>query len=162
MNTETKNKIKIETCSACGGHIRKYWHSLTIGLAKTLNLFAYAATINGNKVHIRHDLELTITENNNFQKLRYFGLIAKYKRNGEHIAGYWSLTERGRQFLLNEKGVPERVQTLNNRIIAWSEHFITFQDVSETPYFEELGHFLETSESTSKYQQISLMGGGIA
>jgi len=92
-------------------------HCLSKGLVVTLRKFGLAvATKRRNKIHIRNDMVLDITENNNFQKLKYWGLVAKCEVEGQHIAGYWLLTTRGSLFLKNEIDMPKRVSTQDNHL----------------------------------------------
>jgi len=67
----------------------------------------------------------------NFQKLRYHGLVAKYKNpeTKEHEAGYWLLTRRGNLFCKNKVELPVKVQTFRNRICAKSDKFVHLSDV---------------------------------
>lgn len=100
-----------------------YKHSLTPGLIVILTKFGEAVARNGrNKVHLqwdmKGDLELTKSEYNNAQKLRYFGLIAHYKNDmGMREAGYWLLTRNGAKFLKNQLPIPRTVSTLNNTVV---------------------------------------------
>ncbi len=93
---------------------KKHIHTLTPGLVNTLKKFGDAVNRKGNKIHIRNDLILDISENNNFQKLKYWGLVAKYKVDGNHLAGYWVLTRLGGGFLRNEALVSKKVETEDN------------------------------------------------
>lgn len=106
-----------------------FTHNLTPGLVDTLRQFGLAVRNKGRyKIHIRNDMTLGITENNNFQKLKHWGLVAKYKENGVHIAGYWVLTRRGAAFLRNEIDMPKKVTTQSNHKIGESEERIMIAD----------------------------------
>lgn len=107
---------------------KEHTHSLTPGLINTLLKFGYAAKRKGNMVHIRKDMDLNISENNNFQKLRYWGLVAKYEERGERKVGYWVLTRKGVFFLRGEIEIPKKITTKDNRIVGESDHKVTIKD----------------------------------
>jgi hypothetical protein len=112
-------------------------HTLTPGLINTLKKFALAVASKGNKIHIRHDLTLDISENNNFQKLKYWGLVAKYRIGNHHPAGYWILTRLGSEFLRGEKDVAQKVFTENNEKKYESEERINIKDKIGTDYWQD-------------------------
>lgn len=153
MNNQEQHK-----CPNCGANMKKYWHTLSPVLVEVLFRFALISQKTNNRVHVPKDIALTTTEYNNFQKLRYFGLIAKYKENGENVAGYWVLTQRGEQFLKNEKGVPDKVETFRNRICSWSDNYVTYETFNkDQPYVEQKKDFIANSESVDM-SQMQLMG----
>jgi predicted transcriptional regulator len=94
---------------------------------------------------VQKDLSLTKNDYNNFQKLRYHGLVAKVKAK----AGYWLITKRGGQFLRNEIAIPAGVKTFRNhveedghtketvRITDFKDRYPTFQ--SEFAYEYKVG-----------------------
>ncbi len=121
----------------------QYWHTLSPGLIETFRKFALQVRDHNNKVHIRRDVTLTITENNNFQKLRYWGLVAKYKEMGNHIAGYWVLTKRGGEFLRGEITLPKKVKTEDNHKIEESKERVLIYDYFKSytmEYWQETFH----------------------
>ena len=92
-------------------------HNLTSGLVRILvKIIEKVKSTNRNKVHLQKDLELTHNEFANLQKLRYFGLIAKYKENGIRFPGYWLITRNGGAFLRNDLQILNKVQTQDNQI----------------------------------------------
>jgi hypothetical protein len=110
--------IEIVKCPCCGASMKKHWHRLSAGLAVVLIEFRNAVIArNINKIHVPKEIALDKTQYNNFQKLRYFGLIAKYKdASGKHEGGYWLLTRRGNQFCKGLIQIPIKVQTFRNKI----------------------------------------------
>ncbi len=132
----------IETCPTCGQKINPHKERITPGLVKTLYKFAGSISKKGvNKLHPRKELSLTISEYNNFQKLRYHGLVAKVKEDGVFISGYWLLTTRGQAFLRGNLKIPSYVVIFNNRITERSEEKISAHDVLKSrdlPYFETI------------------------
>lgn len=135
------------SCPHCGRNMSPYKVPLTVGFLKGLVKFRGAVALKGeNKVHLLHDMqgtafELTPHEWNNFSRLRFHGLVAKYKEDGQHIAGLWLLTKRGAQFLNGTIKIPESVMIFNNRIIDRSQVLVSLSEVfrnSELPYFESI------------------------
>lgn len=140
------NDIKI--CEHCGAKLRQYRVPLTKGIIKALVKFRSAVYFkNRNRIHLLKDMadtpyELTRHEWNNFTRLRFHGLVAKYKENGEHVSGYWLITHRGAQFLNGEIQIPESVMIFRNKVVEHSENYVTITNVmkDETiPYFEKRG-----------------------
>lgn len=145
-------KPEIKTCEHCGASLRKNWHKLTPLLVTALLKFHRAVKRRGeNKVHYIHDMTdepLTISENKNWSKLRFHGLIAKYRENGKHKSGYWVLTRRGAQFLRGEIRVPYEVLTFRNRVENHSLETVSIEDVwGGRPYVEQIDDIeYETAE----------------
>lgn len=133
-------------CPYCGASLKKYWHRVTPLLVDALVKFrAAVVSKNENCVHLVHDMndtpnELTHNERNNFTKLRFHGLVTKYKEDGDHKAGYWLITKRGALFLNGRLDIPYRVQTWRNKVVDHSERKIFVREVrSDVPYVEALG-----------------------
>lgn len=131
-----------ECCPSCGQVINARKESLTKGIVRTLYKFAVAVKDKKlNKIHPRKEMKVTISEYNNFQKLRYHGMVAKYKESGEHIPGYWLLTKKGNQFLNVTVTTQKFVHVLNNHIIDKSGPMIDIHDIAgdvTLPYFPEI------------------------
>jgi hypothetical protein len=136
-------------CPHCGSTSNKYWHRLSPGLVGTLiKIRGAVGAKRVNSVHLQRDLagrfELTKTEYNNAQKLRFHGLIAHDREAGR---GYWLLTKRGRKFLDGEITLPASVQTLNNRVVAYDELYVGVTDVMDTkPTFDDYSFWHITKE----------------
>lgn len=151
-----------EHCPHCGAALRQYWHCLTPGLVKMLMKFGRAVwEQRKNEIHLIADLsdpalKLTTTEYANFQKLRFFALVAKVREaDGSHKIGYWLLTRRGNQFLKGETTVSSRVKTYRNKKIdedperlhisrfknetGWFEHQFDFEVIDGSPMIKEPG-----------------------
>lgn len=119
------------TCPQCGAKMNKYWHNLTRGLVDSFIKFSLAVrSKNANSVHLQTDVQLTKNQYNNFQKLRFFGLVAKVKdKNGNRKAGYWLVTKNGGAFLRGELAMPRRVRTFRNKIIDKDENLVYIKEV---------------------------------
>lgn len=143
-------------CEACGSPSRKYSVNMTAGLVNALVKFRQTVgEKNENKVHLLQDMkgrdyELTDHEWNNFSRLRFHALVAKYKVNGVHVAGYWLLTHRGAQFLNGEVQIPKKVDVLNNVVVGRSEEMVGLIDLmGKLPQFENIAE-IEYQEATEE------------
>lgn len=131
-----------QVCECCGQTVSPRRERVSKGIVKTLYKMAVVInTIGLNKVHPRNDLLLTKSEYNNFQKLRYHGLIAKYKIAGEIIPGYWLITFKGYNFLNEATATASYVEVLNNRVVGYSDNFVTYSEVAK----EDATAFMEIS-----------------
>jgi len=136
---------KPKKCPCCGASMKMHWHSLSQGLVNTLIKFRKEVLkkqkVQFNRIHIPKDVVFSKNEYNNFQKLRYFGLVAKYRNeNGDREAGYWLLTRNGNRFCKGMIEMPKKVQTFRNKIVDKSELRVSVLDVlksEELPYFEQ-------------------------
>ena len=128
MDFEFTNKK--QCCEMCGQTIAPRKESVGKGIIRSLYKMAkYVKTTGFNKVHPEKDLELTTSEYNNFQKLRYHGLVAKYKYEGEIEAGYWLITHKGYGFLNNNFGTAKYVEVFNNRIVGYSDKIMLMHEI---------------------------------
>ena len=131
-------------CEKCGQKVEKYSVQLTEGIVRALIKFRQAIDRKKeNRIHllkdIQGDIKLTPHEWNNFTRLRFHALVAKFRENGKHVAGYWLLTKRGGEFLRGETDVPKTVTVFNNKVISHSEDRVFIKDIiGELPYFEKI------------------------
>jgi hypothetical protein len=127
-----------EICIHCGASLKSYWHRLTPGLVNTLvKVFVKVIDKGQDRVHIS-EITLNHSEYGNFQKLRFHGLIAKFKENGVWVPGDWLVTKRGAEFLRGEIRVPERVKTFRNKVIGHSDEVVWVKDILKCePFFEQ-------------------------
>lgn len=129
-NTQRLNSLKMKSimknenhCPHCGASLKMHWHRLSKGLVTTLLKFRAACIAHrAYKIHVPKDVTLTQSEYNNFQKLRYHGLVTKARKgDGNRDGGMWILTTRGGQFCRNEIVIPIKVQTFRNKISSRSD-----------------------------------------
>lgn len=127
-------------CPTCHHTSTAYWHKLNPGLVKALiKLRAAVHQYQRNSIDIHHEMNLTTTEAMNWTKLRFHGLVAKVKVDGQVQRGYWLLTSNGAAFLRGELAVPAKVKTLNNHVEDHDRIEVTVEDVmGEVPYFEDI------------------------
>ncbi len=113
-------------CRCCKGSLRMNWHSLSPALVDLLAIAARRVKEQGglNEVHKR-DLDLSTSQYGNFQKLRYFGLIAHVDDEGTA----WLITRQGWQFLRGQWQAASRVQTYQNRIMQRDDRRVDVHEV---------------------------------
>lgn len=131
----------MKRCKHCGQRIRERKESLSRGLVKTLVKFGRAVNkLDRNEVHPRKEVSLDKSEYNNFQKLRYFGLVAKV----EDRAGYWLITRNGGAFLRGEFLSHKYVTVRDNRVVAYSDERVGIHDsLEDIPYWMEKDDYLK-------------------
>lgn len=127
----------IEKCEHCGASLKKYWHRLTPGLVRTLIEVYKTVSAKGENVISKKDLKLTHSQYGNFQKLRFHGMIAKYKVDGVWNKGQWVLTHRGGDFLKGKIQVPVKVQTFRNQVVDHDTELVTVRDVMKSEHYWE-------------------------
>lgn len=70
-----------------------------------------------------------ITDYNNWQKLRFHGLITHVEKNGIKQRGLWLITRQGWEFLEGKKELPKWVEIQDNHIVNRSEQTISVREV---------------------------------
>lgn len=126
-----------QTCETCGASLKEYWHSMTVGLVKTLvKCYEHVCRTNCN-VFKMNDLKLDHSEYGNFNKLRFHGLIAKYRVDGEVQNREWVITRRGVAFLKGELQIPLRVKTFRNRVVDHDEEMVTVTNIMKNQLYWE-------------------------
>jgi hypothetical protein len=123
----------------------KIWkQALTPGLVTALcKAIEFVHANDRNFFHLQKDLTaLTKSEYNNFQKLRFHGLIAHVE---DHI-GYWLITKRGGQFLRGELNIPDFVLTFRNRVVSHSDKLVSIRGFRNAPpTFDDRKDFLDNA-----------------
>jgi hypothetical protein len=128
-----------DQCPYCGASLKEYWHKLTPMLVNGLvKMKQKILNKNENRIHLQDDLSLSKTEYNNFQKLRFHGLIAHCKNeDGSRDSGYWLITKRGNDFLYGKIKVPARVKTFRNKVIDHDEKLVSIDEIIHMIPFSE-------------------------
>lgn len=136
----TDTEETITRCPHCNASMKQYWHRLTPLLVSVLIKFRNAVSDKGvNEIHVPKELPLSTTEYNNFQKLRFHGLVAKVRISGVHKSGYWLLTHRGSEFLKGTIEIPAKVLTFRNEVIDRSERLVGVKGVlGSAPFLETI------------------------
>lgn len=98
-------------CPCCGASMSEFKQSLSKGIVTSLVKFATIARIKRmTNLHLVTDLELETNAHNNFQKLRYFGLVEKTGK-----PGLWEITSKGLNFVAGRVAVEDHVITFRNK-----------------------------------------------
>lgn len=147
---------KLRHCLCCEFSLGKSGHSLTKGMVIALMKFANACVkLNVREGNPRQTIErageqLELDEYANWTKLRFFGLVAKYKENGVHKKGWWLVTRNGWAFLRGEYRVPVQIKTFRNRIVGKSEQTLSMAEIyGSQPWFPNRDDFFhETIEGS--------------
>jgi len=131
MQNKTENQ-EIALCPCCGAKLSGRWENISKGLVKNLIRFReQVLEKRENKIHLLKDLNLTHSQYNNFQKLRYHGLIAHVidKQTKKDESGYWLLTKRGNLFIKNEISIPKKVFIFRNKIQERGKDLVSVHDI---------------------------------
>lgn len=74
---------------------------------------------------------------NNFQKLRYHGLIAKVKKDGQPVLNEWCITRNGFRFLRGKIDLPKYVLIKQNHVVERAKEMVNLTKVWQgAPYLE--------------------------
>lgn len=114
-------------CEHCGASTKEYKHNLSVGLVKSLARFALASK--NKPVLALKEVGFDTNSFNNFQKLQYFRLVEK-------VEGGWTLTEKGRLFLLDKVPVPASVVTFRNEVKGTSGITVFMPEVIRDPFWQ--------------------------
>ena len=129
-----------------------YWKRISKGnIGALIKLRQGIGRLNKNDVHIAQDIELTYSERANFSTLRQHGLVAHVKDDdGNRVSGRWLLTKRGAEFLRGEISIPQRVATMNNRVIDHDTVHVTITDVMQTlPVFDDVWDYRANTDTSA-------------
>lgn len=87
---------------------------------------------------------------NNFQKLRYHGLVTPIRDGeGKRVKGLWLITRNGWEFLRGKKLMHAWVSVKENRIVERSEDMVSLRDVA-MDMFEITTRFEYFDEETNQ------------
>jgi len=105
--------------------MEKARHTISRGLVFSLEKFALTSQkIKKENLHLIKDVGFNNYEYNNFQKLRYFGLVGK----GDEI-GEWFITTKGKWFLNGSHAIEKSVTTFRNVVLEKSTDIINIKDI---------------------------------
>jgi hypothetical protein len=126
-----KDEPSTRRCPHCGAATVAYKHSLTLPLVSALQKLADNG---GGPINLQH-LGLTRNQWDNFQKLRYFGLVEQVPGDGGQTkTGVWQITDMGRRFLLGTELVKRTVWTYRGKVVRRDGDLVSALDVEERHY----------------------------
>lgn len=118
-----------DICFHCGQKIKLARKEVfNKGLCTSLQTAAVYISATGKNDFDIHTLFNDTNTYNNFQKLRFFGLVHHVTKNGVNVRGHWLITRNGWAFLRGEQRTHKWVKVQNNRIIEHSPETIRVQD----------------------------------
>lgn len=102
---------------------------------------------------------------NNFQKLRYHGLIAKYKVDGQPVRNQWVITRNGFRFLRGKIELPKFVLIKQNHVVDRAETTLSLTDVwrgatyleTQFEYFDDDGNAIGLRPLDMRERQVTLI-----
>lgn len=154
-------------CPTCSHRSNIFTARLNAGHVDTLLKFRQAISYHQrNSIHLYKDMDdtrfaLTTSQQMNWTKLRFLGLVAKVKQDGQVQRGYWLLTTRGRKFLDGTVSVPATARSMNNELLhdIEPELYVTVSDVvGSKPYFDDGDYWHQSKEPQAIEQaQVTLL-----
>lgn len=113
-----------QECEHCHAPTMEYRHTLSRLLGEMLlQLYRFK----GQRARLR-DLHLPNSKFANFQKLQYWGLVDREKRDGKYTA-YWYLTYAGEQFARVTRRCPKQVWTYRGRWVEFEGQAVLITDL---------------------------------
>ena len=101
-------------CECCGAKMVEYRHALNKGMTIALK----ELYDQGGKAHIA-TMKLNFNQRSNFQKLQYWGLIFQTTSpKGEASAGWWALTNLGKDFVAGGYAVRRHAWSYRGRAMS--------------------------------------------
>ena len=119
------------SCPCCGKYVKAYKRKLNAGMARAL-IIIYKLTKNGNSIHVQDrftKLGLRATTMD-YAYLEKWNLIQSHGTNG-----YWSVTQRGKEFVEDDIDLPDHCLVYNTKVYHWSDKLINI-DIALTSEFD--------------------------
>jgi hypothetical protein len=110
-------------CECCGAKLVEYKHLLNQGLVQAL----HQLSLSKEPIPLT-DLALSRNQWTNFQKLRYWGLVAKEVTSDGYGTGKWFVTVIGRDFIEGNTPMPKNAWTFRGETIRIDGDKVWFQD----------------------------------
>lgn len=120
-----------KVCHACGQKIKEA-HKEQINKHKLTMLQTVATHVTRtgiNNFGLAEIFDKDTNSYNNFQKLRYHGLVHHVKENGIPVPGRWLVTRNGWRFLRGDLELSKYVMILDNTIVEHSPDTIDVKSV---------------------------------
>jgi hypothetical protein len=133
-----------QSCDCCGQKVTAYTHKLNKAMVWWFAQLIGHFMFKHEPANLQRDLDLTINQNNNFQKLQYFWLVERTK-------WWWVPTQYWILFYEWKVPVYERVATLG-KITLWLDH-MAWQSEKKLPKTVMVWEVNETYKSREEYQQ---------
>lgn len=124
--------VQKEVCKECHQIVKQaHKETLNKSLLEGLQRAAKSIVASGVNDFDIHEIVDDYNLYNNFQKLRYFGLVHHVtdKRSKARIRGHWLITRNGWAFLRGDLNICKWVKIRNNHIIERSPETLSVKDV---------------------------------
>lgn len=124
---EPKAKPAKKTCPHCHASMVEYRHGLSRALVEGLvRLYRHRKPVNLSL------LQLTRNQWDNFQKLRYWDLVARFTtKEGARKGGVWTMTSKGIDFVLSRIKVPRSVWTYRGERVRYEGDEVFIHQIDE-------------------------------
>lgn len=127
-------------CTHCGQPTSRNKHSIARMLSNILMAVRHFQV----PFHLQKDTSLTKNQYNNFQKLKYWGLVAK----DGCPTGHWYITLCGKRFISGEITIPKWVKTFNNRVVEESKEYVSVHDCQKlSTTYKQAKEYIEDRDS---------------
>lgn len=127
------SQLNSHLCSVCNEpHLVKPSHKETLNknLLTGLQFASRSILASGHNDFDLHELFDQYNLYNNFQKLRYFGLVHHYRNaDKQKVRGHWLITRNGWAFLRGELQMPKYLLVRENHIVSRADVTIGVKDV---------------------------------
>jgi len=126
-------------CPCCGQQVKQYEYKLYDSSASALiRLYNLTLFKGEGEFHVRDFAEATqlYTRASHFAELRFWGLIEKGEKTSKNTpsAGFWRITEKGKQFVRNEITVKSSIKMFNNQFQGFSGDLISIKECLGTKF----------------------------
>jgi predicted transcriptional regulator len=133
-----------QRCTCCDQYVKVYKRSLnSVTCQQLIKLYR----LGGSEKYIHSSHIATSTGTGDFSKARFFGLLKEQpneKNKDKKTSGYWKLTPKGVDFIMNKIQIPKYVIVYNNRALGFDDE--KTQDITDClksgnfSYYELMNH----------------------
>ena len=137
--TESKKR----KCPHCGANMVLYPHTLGRGVVNALVRFAALGKGPQRPVEKGYLVNgMSYNQGSNFQKLGYFGLVAKVP---PERSGVWEVTRWGWEFIAGELRVPRKVWTYRGVVDHFEDDLVRIADTKHEAFYMQFEDYVAES-----------------
>ena len=118
-------KSEPKRCPYCDAKMVEHKHGLSKGLLRCLVKLAKA----GHGDQNLNDLGMNYSQQSNFQKLKYWGIVEKADPNCAK-GGEWRITERGWSFVKGEIALQKSVFTYRGAVVGYEGKKLLIEEIT--------------------------------
>lgn len=138
----------------CDATTVSYRHKLNRGLVAGLRRLDEAGGLSK-----LAEINLTHWQVTDFQRLRYFGLVEKFRQDGKRVKGMWSITPRGREFLAETVRVRGTAITFRNRLVGIEDELVDFRAAEGVADYKQVADYACDAEPAPEFKPGDLLSG---